>query len=270
MNELKIFENPEMGSVRVQMDANGEPWFCAADVCAALGYANARKAIADHVSEEDVTKRYAWVVTGQTADGEEARRNTYMSFINESGVYSLIFSSKLEQAEKFKRWVTKEVLPSIRKTGSYSTNYQQSQIQAEMQVASWVIEQLRLSDGSKLHMVKQITDKVGLTLPGEMAKGYVPSKGEKKSATELLKQFNIPMSAVKFNQLAAKAGVLEQLTRKGSKGKIHKWWSIKENWLEYGENDVNEKNPLETTAHWYSDKFKQLVSLICTDWSQYA
>lgn len=119
MNELKIFERPEFGQVRVQMGESGEPWLCAVDVCKALGYTNPRKAIADHVEEGEVTKRYAWVVTGKTADGTEARRNTKMSFVNESGMYSLIFGSTLKTAKEFRRWVTHEVLPSIRKSGGY-------------------------------------------------------------------------------------------------------------------------------------------------------
>lgn len=128
----------------------------------------------------------------------------------------------------------------------------------EMKVAQWAMKQLRLSDVARLHMVKQITDKVGLTLPGQMANGYVPSKGDKFSATELLKRNGFNLSALAFNKIAAAKGVLVQLTRPGKAGKVHKWWSITKQYLTYGENDVNEKNPLETTAHWYSDTFTEL------------
>lgn len=107
-NELKIFESCEFGKIAA-MDIDGTPWFVGRDVAAALGYSNVRKAVPDHVDDEDKLRtqiRYA----GQ---------NREMTLINESGLYSLILSSKLPNAKKFKRWVTSEVLPAIRKTGGY-------------------------------------------------------------------------------------------------------------------------------------------------------
>lgn len=119
MNEIQIFNSPQFGEIRTATDDNNEPLFCAADVCKALGYENPRKAVSDHIDATDVTKRYAWVTTGTKADGSEAKRQTLMTFVNESGLYSLIFGSKLESAKQFKRWVTSEVLPEIRKNGGY-------------------------------------------------------------------------------------------------------------------------------------------------------
>lgn len=119
MNEIQIFNSPQFGDMRTATDDNNEPLFCAADVCKALGYENPRKAVSDHIDNPDVTKRYAWVTTGTKADGSEAKRQTLMTFVNESGLYSLIFGSKLESAKQFKRWVTSEVLPEIRKNGGY-------------------------------------------------------------------------------------------------------------------------------------------------------
>lgn len=109
MNEIKIFKSPLFGQVRTTISESGEPLLCAADVCKALGFTNSRKAVVDHVGEEDVTKRYTLTKGGKQE----------MTFITESGLYSLIFGSKLPQAKDFKRWVTSEVLPSIRKTGGY-------------------------------------------------------------------------------------------------------------------------------------------------------
>ena len=110
MGDLKIWENPEFGELRV-VDMDGEPWMVGKDVAQALGYTNPRKALADHVDEEDkgVTKCY-------TPGGTQE-----MVIINESGLYSLVLGSKLPTAKKFKRWVTGEVLPSIRKHGAYMT-----------------------------------------------------------------------------------------------------------------------------------------------------
>ena len=110
MSELQIFKNAEFGSVRT-IAIDGEPYFVGKDVADILGYANPRKAIIDHVDEEDKTDG----VTIRDSIGRE--QNPVC--INESGLYSLILSSKLPTAKKFKRWVTSEVLPSIRKYGEY-------------------------------------------------------------------------------------------------------------------------------------------------------
>lgn len=111
-NELKIFENPEFGRIRT-MEINGEPYFVGKDIALILGYAKPRNAIAAHVDEED--KKDA-PIQGDLGGTQE------MTVINESGLYSLILSSKLPTAKKFKHWVTSDVLPTIRKTGGYISN----------------------------------------------------------------------------------------------------------------------------------------------------
>ena len=110
MNEnITIFQNPEFGNIRTMRDEKGEPLFCAKDVCDALGYKRVSDAISGHVEEEDTVK-----CRTLTNGGAQL-----MLYINESGLYSLILSSKLESARRFKHWVTSEVLPSIRKQGGY-------------------------------------------------------------------------------------------------------------------------------------------------------
>ncbi len=115
MNELKVFQNEEFGEVR-SLVINNEPWFVGKDVAKALEYENPSKAIRDHVEEED-KKVGVQNVTPYISDN--LGRKQYPTFINESGVYSLIFGSKLPSAKKFKHWVTSEVLPTLRKTGKY-------------------------------------------------------------------------------------------------------------------------------------------------------
>lgn len=110
MNEIRVFNNPEFGNIRTVM-IDGEPWLVGKDVAVALGYSNPRDALIKHVDDDD--KRVSRITT---PSGEQQ-----MKVINESGVYSLIFSSKLPKAKQFKRWVTSEVLPSIRKRGGYLT-----------------------------------------------------------------------------------------------------------------------------------------------------
>jgi prophage antirepressor-like protein len=108
MNDIQIFNNPEFGDIRTVVIDN-EPWFVGKDVADILGYQNGSRDINRHVDEED--KRLTKMVSqGQNRD---------ITVINESGLYSLIFGRKLESAKKFKKWVTSEVLPSIRKTGTY-------------------------------------------------------------------------------------------------------------------------------------------------------
>lgn len=106
---IQIFKNEVFGEIRTMTNEKGETFFVGKDVAQALGYSNSRKALLDHVDEEDkgVTKR-------DTLGGKQQ-----LIVINESGLYALILSSKLEQARAFKRWVTSEVLPAIRKTGRY-------------------------------------------------------------------------------------------------------------------------------------------------------
>lgn len=116
MNEVKIFENAEFGSIRTTMIDN-EPWFVGKDVAEALGYSNASKAVMTHVDDED--KTFNMVDIADSQNGNVPIGQTKTALINESGVYSLVFGSKLEGAKRFKRWVTSEVLPAIRKTGGY-------------------------------------------------------------------------------------------------------------------------------------------------------
>ncbi len=108
MNNLQIFKNDSFGEVRTLIIDN-EPWFVGKDVADILGYTNPQKALRDHIDDEDKTLNELFTVNG-----------TKGILINESGLYSLILSSKLPKAKEFKRWVTSEVLPAIRKTGGYT------------------------------------------------------------------------------------------------------------------------------------------------------
>lgn len=117
--QIKVFNNTEFGEIR-SMTIDGEPYFVGKDVAAALGYSNPRKAIGDHVDEED-----KGVTKCDTLGGGQN-----LTIINESGMYSLILSSKLEGAKRFKRWVTLEILPAIRKTGAFATDSAAAELKA--------------------------------------------------------------------------------------------------------------------------------------------
>ena len=116
---VRVFENPEFGMVRMATDEKGEPWFCAKDLCDALGYKRADNAVRQHVNPHDALKQCVWVEVGMKKDGTPAKRLTPMIFVNESGFYALVLGSKLPSALMFKDWVTSVVLPQIRKTGGY-------------------------------------------------------------------------------------------------------------------------------------------------------
>lgn len=114
-NELQTFNHPQFGEIRA-VEIDGEPWFVGKDIAEALGYTNTKKAISDHVDDYD--KRQGDGVTIRDRIGREQ----HPTVISESGMYSLVFGSELKSAKQFKRWVTSEVLPSIRKTGGYVDN----------------------------------------------------------------------------------------------------------------------------------------------------
>ncbi|MBO4673534.1 MAG: phage antirepressor Ant, partial [Bacteroidaceae bacterium] len=108
---IQIFKNEQFGEIRTMTDEKGETFFVGKDVAMALGYKKPENAVATHVDSEDKTTTLI--------QGTGSKYKSKTIFINESGLYSLILSSKLEQARQFKRWVTSEVLPAIRKTGCY-------------------------------------------------------------------------------------------------------------------------------------------------------
>ena len=110
MNEIQIFQNQEFGAIRTMSNEQGEPMFCGKDVAEALGYKRSRDAIDQHVEKDDAVKHRLIDSLG---------RKQFTTFINESGLYALILSSKLDSAKRFKHWVTAEVLPAIRKQGGY-------------------------------------------------------------------------------------------------------------------------------------------------------
>lgn len=114
MNELKVFENAEFGQIR-GVEINGESWLVGKDVAERLGYSNASKAVMVHVDDED--KKFEMLPVSDSQIGNLVKT----ALINESGFYSLVLGSKLPNAKKFKRWVTSEVLPAIRKHGGYLT-----------------------------------------------------------------------------------------------------------------------------------------------------
>lgn len=242
-SSLKIFENANFGEIRVA-GTSENPLFCLADVCKAIGIANARD-VRNRLDEDDV-------VLTDTIDS--MGRTQQANFVTEAGLYDVIIRSDSEKAKPFRKWVTSEVLPSIRKAGSYSVSNAQPTLQDKVFAINWASDFLRLNDVSKLKLAKAVFEPLGLPLPD-----YVPSKGILKSATELLKQNGMTISTQAFNLQAVENGFLENKTRNGAKGKKKPFKCITEKGMAYGENQVCPNNPNQTQPLWYEDKFKELV-----------
>lgn len=267
MDAVKVFNHPVFGQVRVIDDsASGELLFCANDVTHALEYANGRKAVADHVDSRDILKRDMGVVTGKKADGTDAYQTVITTFINESGVYSLIFSSKQERAKEFKHWVTSEVLPSIRKTGQYNANVSSAtlneQLQAKLAFADWSAKFLNLNEASKLGIAQKIGKMVGLddALPNSVNAGT--EKPITHAATDLLKSHNVGISAQAFNRMLELKGVVKHATRPGKRGKVHSWYVITPAFDKYGQNQQDPKFQQQTQIRWYDNLFAELLTII--------
>ena len=147
MNEMKVFYNAECGKLRT-LNRDGEPWFVGKDVATALGYSNASKALADHVAEEDKLNNESLSSLGQ--------RGGWL--INESGLYSLILLSKLPSAKAFKHWVTKEVLPSIRKHGGYIKNQEEKSNEEILASAVLIAQRVILEKEQAIEQLKPKAD----------------------------------------------------------------------------------------------------------------
>ena len=267
MDAVKVFTHPVFGQVRVIDDnASGELLFCANDVTNALGYSNGRDAISRHVDIRDVAKHDMGVVTGKKADGTDAYQAVVTTFINESGVYSLIFSSKQERAKEFKHWVTSEVLPSIRKTGQYNANVSSAtlneQLQAKLAFADWSAKFLNLNEASKLGIAQKIGKMVGLddALPQSVNAGT--EKPITHAATDLLKSHNVGISAQAFNRMLELKGVVKHATRPGKRGKVHSWYVITPAFDKYGQNQQDPKFQQQTQIRWYDATFMELLTIV--------
>lgn len=185
--------NFQESNVRIETTEEGEILFCAKDVCDVLGYNNSRDAIAKHVDKNyDVANCYVIDSLG---------RKQQTTFVNESGLYSLIFGSKLEKAKEFKHWVTSEVLPSIRKTGKYeSSSLMKPSLKELTEVASFILEKAGITGNQlalsldRLHRTK--TGESALALTGTVL--VTETQGQLYTPTQLGKELGISAQKVNF------------------------------------------------------------------------
>lgn len=250
MNELQIFENAEFGKVRT-VSINNEPWFVGRDVAEILGYKNPNEAIQDHVDAEDkflrsqhgseMLKLFSSVKEIQAQLG---RQDNW--FINESGVYSLVFGSKLPSAKKFKRWVTSEVLPALRKTGTYTTPSYQIEDPVE-RAQKWIEEYkerraLLETTKKQEQIIGELKPKADYTDRILQSKSLVP-------VTSIAKDYG--MSAQGFNKVLHDAHII---------------YKVGNQWVLYGKYQAKGYTSSETISITRTDGTPDIV--MNTKWTQ--
>ena len=236
MKDLKIFNNEEFGEIRTIVDENSEPWFVGKDVAEILEYKDTDGALRKHVDSEDKLTRQI--------SGSGQKRKMYV--INESGLYSLIFSSKMEKAKEFKRWVTAEVLPAIRRDGGYmvaSQGESDEEILARaMIIANKSIERLKLESKQKDQIIGELKPKAD----------YVDKILQNKSLikiSSIAKDYG--MSGRKMNEL------LHELKIQYKQG---------EQWLLYA--NIQDKGYTSSETHEYPKKDGTTDVRLLTKWTQ--
>ena len=254
-NELSVFTNDKFGEVRTTT-IDGEIWFVGKDVAKALGYAKPENAIAAHVDREDKTTTLI--------QGTGSNYKSKTTLINESGLYSLTFSSKLPDAKAFKHWVTHEVIPSIRKTGQYkvadgqqTTFKGKGSIVSQAKAFSTMIESMNntmtLTNKQKLDLYHKFCDPLGFPVPD-----MVPSDGSCHTADKLLDVYGVAWDA-KF--------MLEQMAKLKMVQPAYNQWSNAESYqlindgLNYGVNMWDWENKVYI-PFFYDKIFPKLISLV--------
>ena len=190
MSELQIFKSEEFGEIRT-VAIDGEPWFVGKDVAEALGYSNASKAASVHVSEED---RVLKTLEADSQNGNVVKTQT--ALINESGLYALIFGSKLESAKRFKRWVTSEVLPSIRKHGIYVTDK--------------VIDNILNNPDFGIELLTKLKEERTARVEAERRNTILMHVNKTYTVTEIAKELGLK-SAIQLNKILAEKKIQYQV-----------------------------------------------------------
>lgn len=206
MNEVKLFENEEFGQVRTIIIDN-EPYFVGKDVADILGYADPNKALAMHVDEEDKLNDKTALSLGQRGGW----------FINESGLYSLILSSKMPNAKKFKRWVTSEVLPSIRKHGIYATDN--------------VIDNILNNPDFGIELLTKLKEERSARVEAEKKNAILTHVNKTYTMTEIAKELNLK-SATELNKI---------LADKHIQYKVNNTWVFYSDYSNLGYEDIKQE-----------------------------
>ncbi|HEM3172955.1 TPA: phage antirepressor [Streptococcus suis] len=243
--ELQIFKNEQFGEVQL-LEINNEPWFVGKDVAEILAYKEPNKAITRHVDEEDRTKHPILTKGGL--------QDSYI--INESGLYSLILKSKLPQAKQFKRWVTSEVLPAIRKHGAYVTNQKAVEIttnpSALAEFLQGITNQVKQLELQNLELVEKNEVLEVELLEARKQARYLDVIIESKGAVRVTQiAADYGMSANRFNKLLHELGIQH---------KVNGQWILYKKYMGKGYTD--------STTFDYLDKNGQARANMTTTWTQ--
>lgn len=206
MEQIKIFNSDEFGSIRTII-IDGEPWFAGKDVAASLGYKDTSDALKKHVAEEDKLTR-CFTDSGQ---------NRQMYVINESGLYSLIFGSKLESAQKFKHWVTSEILPSIRKNGIYATDK--------------VIDDILNNPDFGIELLTKLKEERAARVEAEKTNAILMHVNKTYTMTEIAKEIGLK-SAVELNKI---------LSEKKIQYKVNGTWVMYSDYSNCGYEEIKQE-----------------------------
>ena len=266
MTKLAVFSfgNHE---IRTVTDEHGEAWFVANDVCKALELTNPHKALADHVDREDLTQRDTLTPGGLQK----------LNHVNESGLYALIFGSRKESAKRFKRWVTSEVLPAIRKNGGYyaaneSTGLQQlapaEAVDVVMKVVGNMVQNLRLDTEDYLMLLRyglgKYDQKLAEIVPKELltAQASIPMQAQWGVDTvlnleELLEDFGLFIDVDTFLHRMMICGVVAERTVYDEQTQS----LIRQKRLQNTYFGINCGSGQNATIGWYRDRFKQALEL---------
>jgi prophage antirepressor-like protein len=246
----------ETTNIRVFRDELEHIWFVAKDIALSLEYPKSSidtigKLLLKVPEEWKGRKRFP------TLGG-----NQNLAVLSEQGLYFFIGRSDKSKALPFQKWIAGEVLPSIRKTGSYSIseNSNETKTDRELKGLKMATEILRVNEGSKILMMKKLYQKIGLETE------YLPNYSEENhtfSLTHLLKEFEVNLSAKRANEILLAKGILEIQTRKSSKSsELKEFKSLTENGLKFGKNLISPNNQLETQPHYFRETFTELLEFL--------
>lgn len=258
MNEMQIFSNPAFGQVRTAGTPEN-PLFCLADVCNAVELTNP-SSVKSRLDREDVQLIDLHALNYQMVG------NSMATFVNEAGFYDVLLFSTSPKVKPFRRWVTHEVLPSIRKTGQYSVAQPSlnDKLQVNLTFADWTIKTLNLNEASKICWAKKIAEK--FDIPTDALPSGVNAGAEAPTlhaAKDLLKENNIPFTSVAFNRILMAKGVIHEATRPSrDKNKPWKWKVLNKGFECFGQNIQDPNFQSQTQIKWYDNRFRDLLEFV--------
>jgi len=260
MHQLQPF-NFDSHQVRVIQADDGEPMFVVRDIVVALEYSDSSLSnlnrLIGHVPEEWKGRNPIPTLGGAQS----------VLTLTEQGLYFFVARSDKPKALPFQKWLAGEVLPSIRKTGQYQApGTEPANTPATLALVECAANLLRASDSGKVVMLRKAGQAIGADtsfLPDyteDSAPGHVGAM-DTASATQLLRDHQIPLGAAKLNQVLEEIGILERRTRRTTRGESKPFWCITESGLAFGKNIVSPQSPRETQPHYYRERFLDLLAL---------